>query len=74
MYKLKQKGSNVVMKYKWKASKNWFKMPFKITFGDNEERRIYPTSNWNSEVFKDQDVDNIKLCTDLYYVNTQKVH
>lgn len=74
IYKLKQKGNNVVMKYKWKANKNWFKMPFKISFGENIDFRIYPTSNWNTEVFREQDIDNIKLSTDLYYVNTQKVH
>ncbi len=74
IYKLKQKGSNVVMKYKWKANKNWFRMPFKISFGENIDFRIYPTSNWNTEVFRDQDVDNVKLSTDLFYVNAQKIH
>jgi len=74
MYKIKQKGTNVVLKYKWKANKSWFRMPFRISFGDNIDFRIYPTSSWNTEVFRDQDVDNFKLLTDLFYVNTQKVH
>jgi len=74
VYKIKQKGTNVTIKYKWKANENWFKMPIRVSFGENVDFKIYPTSSWNTQTFREKDIDNFKIRTDLYYVNTERIH
>jgi hypothetical protein len=73
VYKLKQKKNNVIVKYKWKASKNWFKMPIRVSFGENIDFKIFPSTNWSTDVYRDQDIDNFKIRTDLFYVNTERI-
>ncbi|MEY5048731.1 MAG: hypothetical protein RLZZ175_2090 [Bacteroidota bacterium] len=73
VYKLKQKKNNVLVKYKWKASKKWFKMPLRISFGENIDFKISPSTNWSTDVYRDQDIDNFKIRSDLFYVNTERI-
>ena len=61
----KSKGK---LEFRWKADESKFNMPVDIKI-KGEKYRLYPTKNWNNTKYKINNLKDVKLLTDNFYIN-----
>jgi len=67
---LELKYENQKVKYRWKADVKDFNMPLKIRLKD-KSYFIYPVLEWKTESMQDYEREDLKVETDLFYVNVE---
>ena len=61
----KSKGK---LEFRWKADESKFNMPVDIKI-KGKKYRLYPTKNWNNTKYKINNLKDVKLLTDNFYIN-----
>lgn len=71
--KTKQIGDNLQVQLRWlleKGNFNKFDMPVKITTTKGELNFVFPTIEWQTIELKNMKESDLKIATDLFYINT----
>ncbi len=69
-YKIKKKRNKLTFCYRWEADVKAFDMPMKIGV-DEKYQTIYPTAEWQSIDLGKIEEDQLRLATELFYINTR---
>lgn len=71
-YKLKEKGKNLIVSYRWKTDVTVFNMP--IRFGQKGNYlTVHPnTKKWQSVVLKGLSIRDFKVAKELFLIETEK--
>jgi aminopeptidase N len=66
---LTKRGESLTARYRWKADKQDFKMPIKVTVAENDYQFIYPTMSWQAMPLSLARPENFKIADDLFYAD-----
>ena len=68
-----KKGDNVTAMYRWDADVKDFKMPIRVTTGENKYEFIYPTTTWQTMKLEIARPEDFKIENDRFYVDFRLV-
>ena len=71
-FKLKQKGKNLQLSYRWEADAKGFDMPL-LVGKKGAYQMIYPSSNWQETTIDNMPEKEFKIATELFYIRVKKV-
>ena len=66
--KLELRKSKGKLEFRWKVDESKFNMPVDIKI-KGKKYRLYPTKNWNNTKYKINNLKDVKLLTDNFYIN-----
>jgi hypothetical protein len=65
---IKEEGSSIQVKYKWKVDVASFNIPVKVTTSKDKFEFIHPTNNWQVASFQKMEPKDFKVDTDDFYI------
>jgi aminopeptidase N len=65
---LKEKGTDLLVRYRWVADVKNFKMPIRITKSAGQFEFIYPTQEWKEMNLKNISMDQFEVDEDNFYI------
>ena len=68
--KLKQKGNDLLVTYRWQADVNEFSMPVKATIAPEQYTFIYPVTTWKSTTIKNMSATHFEVDNEHFYIET----
>lgn len=72
-YELIDKGSETELRYRWTGESPDFAFPIKAGYDLNSYEVIVPKKEWQSKTFKKDGAKELKIATELFLVQAQKV-
>jgi hypothetical protein len=69
--KLKEKGKDLLVTYRWKADVADFRMPVKATVTPDTYAFIYPSTNWKSMTIKNMSAAYFEVDDEHFYIDSQ---
>ncbi len=72
-YKLKEKGSKVILQYRWRSDVDDFTMPAQFTLDGENWATIQPTTKWEKRTIKKASTEKFEFNSEQYYINLKRV-
>lgn len=71
-YKLKERDSDILFQYRWKADVKDFHMPLWV-WRKGQKEVLYPTTTWQEIIWRDTRPEELEVATELFYIETQEL-
>lgn len=66
---IKEKGTNLEVRYRWKADVPSFNMPVKVTTAPQRMAFVYPTTAWKTLTLKNMKADDFEVDKDHFFID-----
>jgi hypothetical protein len=68
---MKEKGSNLQLRYRWQADVPGFRMPVKVSLAPGRFGFIYPTADWKTITLKQMEEDDFEVDEKHFYIQVK---
>ncbi len=72
-YKVKQKGANIELQYRWKADVEDFNMPIQFTLDGDSWFDVQPSQEWEKRTIKKATAEKFAFNNKQFYVNLKRL-